>query len=326
MPADRSAELFRAADSAGLTLRMLNPESDTLETIFLRLTGATDAELVRAASQAAARRRNLMRNAFRSELIRIWRPSFLLGGIGVMAGFAALISIFIFTSAQTTAAAQPPAPGQGPGSFTVAQIASPGGFFTALATVSRLAGVILLALWAIAVATDYSTGLIRILVQAQPNRVKLMAGKILALAVFTLLAATVTALVVVLLARPLARLEGIQVEAWKTDFLSHLVKGYFDFTARVAGLRAHRPHARRPHPQLGARHRHRHRRLLVVEGLITHHRLRRQLLPPRRNPEHPRRGRKPPTLLGRRTRTRLLYGVIATTVSLLAFRARDITS
>jgi ABC-2 type transport system ATP-binding protein len=45
MPADRSAELYRAAESAKLTLRMLNPESDTLETIFLRLTGASDAEL-----------------------------------------------------------------------------------------------------------------------------------------------------------------------------------------------------------------------------------------------------------------------------------------
>jgi ABC-2 type transport system ATP-binding protein len=45
MPAERSAELFRAAEAAGLTLRMLNPESDTLEAVFLRLTGATDAEL-----------------------------------------------------------------------------------------------------------------------------------------------------------------------------------------------------------------------------------------------------------------------------------------
>ena len=45
MPADRSAELYRAAEANGLTLRMLNPEADTLETIFLRLTGATDAEL-----------------------------------------------------------------------------------------------------------------------------------------------------------------------------------------------------------------------------------------------------------------------------------------
>jgi ABC-2 type transport system ATP-binding protein len=45
MPAERSADLARAAGAAGLTLRMLNPEADTLETVFLRLTGATDAEL-----------------------------------------------------------------------------------------------------------------------------------------------------------------------------------------------------------------------------------------------------------------------------------------
>jgi ABC-2 type transport system ATP-binding protein len=45
MPAERSAELGRAATAAGLTLRMLNPEADTLETVFLRLTGATDTEL-----------------------------------------------------------------------------------------------------------------------------------------------------------------------------------------------------------------------------------------------------------------------------------------
>jgi ABC-2 type transport system ATP-binding protein len=45
MPAERSAELGHAAAAAGMTLRMLNPEADTLETVFLRMTGATDAEL-----------------------------------------------------------------------------------------------------------------------------------------------------------------------------------------------------------------------------------------------------------------------------------------
>ena len=45
MPAERSAELGHVATAAGLTLRMLNPEADTLEAVFLRLTGATDAEL-----------------------------------------------------------------------------------------------------------------------------------------------------------------------------------------------------------------------------------------------------------------------------------------
>ena len=108
--------------------------------------------------------------AFRSELIRIWRPRFF-GGIGLMAAFAGLVSVFIFTSAEEEPLLRRKS-GQGPGAFTVAEIASPGGFLTALPTVSTLAGVILLVLWAIAAATDYGTGLIRILVQAHPNRTR----------------------------------------------------------------------------------------------------------------------------------------------------------
>jgi hypothetical protein len=45
MPAEQSAELFRAAAAADLDLRMLKPEEDTLETVFLRLTGKADSEL-----------------------------------------------------------------------------------------------------------------------------------------------------------------------------------------------------------------------------------------------------------------------------------------
>jgi hypothetical protein len=84
-----------------------------------------------------------------------------------------------------------------------------------------------------AVATDYSTGLIRILVQSYPHRMKLLAGKITALGAFSVLATTTTFLVVVFLARPLARLEGIKVDAWTTDFASHFFKGYFDFTVAL---------------------------------------------------------------------------------------------
>ena len=267
-----------------------------------------------------------MRNAFRSELIRIWRPSFLIGGVGAMSGFAALFSIFIYTSAKTTPTAQPPAIGQGPGSYTVAQIASPGGFLTALATVSRLAGVILLALWAIAVATDYSTGLIRILVQAQPNRIKLMTGKIVALTLFSLLAATVTALVVILLARPLARLEGIQVEAWKTDFLSHLVKGYFDFTVAILvygliGLMLAvltRSSALAIGIGIGF--------LLVVEGLITIVVSGAGSYLPGGTLNTLAAGGNHQLSWAAALGLSILYGAIAATVSLLTFHTRDITS
>jgi ABC-2 type transport system permease protein len=261
--------------------------------------------------------------AFRSELIRIRRPAFLLGGIGLMALFAGLVSIFIFTSAENAPAA--PQAGQGPGAYTVAEIASPGGFLTALPTVSRLAGVILLALWAIAVATDYSTGLIRILAQAHPNRTRLL-GKIAALSVFTLLATTVTTLVVVVFARPLARLEGIPIEAWKTDFASHLGKDFFDFT--IAGLVwgliglmlavLTRSSAVAIGIGLGF--------LLVAEGLIS-------IVAPHASSYLPggtldtlAAGGNDQLAWGAALGLVVLYGVIAATVSLAVFRTRDIVS
>ena len=126
------------------------------------------------------------------------------------------------------------AAGPGGGFSSTAEIAQPGGFLTAHRNSNTLAGVVLLALWAIAAAGDYSTGLIRILVQAQPNRINLLSGKILALTMFTLLTTLTTTLAVVLVARPLARLEGIETEAWKTDFVPHLLSSYFNFA--VAGL------------------------------------------------------------------------------------------
>jgi hypothetical protein len=263
---------------------------------------------------------------FRSELIRIWRPAFFIGGFGVMAGFAALVSIFIYTAAKTGGATFPPTAGQGAGFATTGQIARPGGFLTALATVSRPAGVVLLALWAIAVASDYSTGLIRIVVQAYPNRLLLLAGKIAALGVFTLMASTITFLVVVFLARPLARLEGIQVDGWKTDFVSHFFKGYFDFTvvAVVWGLIGlmlavlTRSAAMAIGIGVGF--------LLVVESLIT-------IVAPAAGKYLP--GGTLNTLVAGGTAGLswaaslglvVLYGVIATFVSLVVFRARDIVS
>ena len=173
-----------------------------------------------------------MYNVVRSELIRIWHRSFLGGGIGTMAASAGLVSWFVYSSATdpvTAAAAGPPDQAVA----TVAEIAEPGGFLTALGTISTLAGVVLLTLWAIATVRDDSTGMIRILVQAQPDRVKLLGGKIIALSLFTLLA-TLTTILTVMPACPLARLENIDTEAWRTDFAPHFFSSLLNFS--IAGL------------------------------------------------------------------------------------------
>lgn len=51
LPAERSAEVDRAAHESGINLRQLTPQQDNLEDIFLRLTGGTDAELAASRSE-----------------------------------------------------------------------------------------------------------------------------------------------------------------------------------------------------------------------------------------------------------------------------------
>ena len=170
------------------------------------------------------------------------------------------------------------------------------------------------------------TGLIRVVVQAYPKRIPLLAGKIAALGVFTLMAATITFLVVVVLARPLARLEGIKVDAWKTDFVSHIFKGYFDFTvvALVWGLIGlmlavlTRSSAMAIGIGIGF--------LLVVESLIT-------IVAPDAGKYLPGgtlntlvAGGTPGLPWGAALGLVVLYGVIAIAVSLAVFRVRDIVS
>lgn len=118
----------------------------------------------------------MIRNYVRSEWIRIWRWSFVGGGIGVPTAFAALISVFIYSAAEDGSSVGG-GPGGGARFTTIAELAAPGGFIIPLATISTLAGIVLLALWALAAATDYGSGLIRILVQAQPNRTNLLSGR-----------------------------------------------------------------------------------------------------------------------------------------------------
>lgn len=267
-----------------------------------------------------------MLGVVRSELIRIWRPTFLYGGIGVMAVAAGFVSVFIYTSAHNAGPASGPAVGPGSGTPTVGEIAQPGGFLTALGTVSNLAGLVLLVVWAIAVANDYSSGLIRILVQAQPRRVRLLAGKLVALVAFTLVATAATTLVVVLLAHPLARLEGISVNAWKTGFFSHLFSGYFNFLVAalvwglIGAMLAELTHSSALAIGIGIGY------LLVVENLIG-------IVAPDASPYLPA-GSLTALVMGGTARLAwaaalglvILYGAVAAAVAFLAFRTRDIVS
>jgi ABC-type transport system involved in multi-copper enzyme maturation permease subunit len=155
-----------------------------------------------------------MWSAFRSEIVRLRRPRLLFGWFGLTALCALMTSQVMFG-----VVAEGTAPKNGPGVVfpTLEILTSAKGIVAGLSMSSSMFGVITLSFWAIAVATDYSTGLMRLLVSAQPRRWKLLGGKVLALAILTAVATTVATLVTVAAAVPAAQSAGVSTAAWGSD-------------------------------------------------------------------------------------------------------------
>lgn len=141
-----------------------------------------------------------MRRVVASELVRLRRPGLLGGWLGLTAVFAVLVNMVMFQiSAEGTS------PEQGPGvTFPpLAELTGSGGLVAGLAATSSFFGVVALSFWALSAAGDHSTGLVRILVAAEPRRWRLILGKWLALSLVTA-AATLVALAANLVIAPVA--------------------------------------------------------------------------------------------------------------------------
>ena len=171
-----------------------------------------------------------MLNAVRSELVRLRRPKLLIGWFGLMALFALMINQVMFGMAS-----DPSAPANGPGvAFPSAlELAGPSGPVAGLGAAASLFGIVTLSFWAIAVSTDYSSGLIRLLVSAQPHRWKLLAGKVMALTLVTAVATTVAMIFIVLSALPAASAAGIPTDQWGTDVISVLASAWVNAFAAM---------------------------------------------------------------------------------------------
>lgn len=161
----------------------------------------------------------------KSELIRINRPSFVYGGYGIMAAFAALITVFVFSGSDPAEGS-----GRGPQMSSLDELSAPGGFVTSLPTVANIIGIVILAFWAIAAATDYDTGLIRILVQAQPNRTRLLAGKLAALTLYTVIGTLIVTVVATAISFPLALQGDVPIDAWSDGFILEFLSAWGNLT------------------------------------------------------------------------------------------------
>jgi ABC-type Na+ efflux pump permease subunit len=121
--------------------------------------------------------------------------------------------VLTFTTASTTPVDQGPG-GEG---LTLAQLAAADGLARTVASAAQFIGVVGLAVFAISIAGEYSQGTLRNLLVRQPGRVRLLAGKLLALASFTAIAVVLTEVAAVLTALLVAPGQDLATAVWFTS-------------------------------------------------------------------------------------------------------------
>jgi ABC-2 type transport system permease protein len=115
--------------------------------------------------------------AFRSEWVKLRRPTLLIGTYVGLAVAAAAFAILLFGQASTTG---------GGGLPTLAQLAKPNGLIRGVNRAAVLLGVVAFGIAAAQIASEYSLGTLRQLLVRQPRRTVLLVGKFLGVLTFLL--------------------------------------------------------------------------------------------------------------------------------------------
>jgi len=95
--------------------------------------------------------------SFRSELVKLLRRNTILGYVGAATAFTVLITVVSIINAD-----DPNADGPGPSdALGLEELAEPGGYLAGFEVASTMLGIIALALFAVAVPSEFTTGTIR---------------------------------------------------------------------------------------------------------------------------------------------------------------------
>ena len=167
-----------------------------------------------------------MVRAFRSEWTRLASRNYILGGMGLMAALGLIVTAIVFITATGGSVMTPP----GGQTVAVATLEASDGMFAGLRLASNMWGIVALVVWAIFVSSDYGNGLIRLLVQGQPHRLRLLGGKVAALVVFTCIATLLTTAVTLVAAPAIGGATGVSMDAWQQGMAGTLASGYLHLT------------------------------------------------------------------------------------------------
>lgn len=155
-----------------------------------------------------------MMRALAAEWTKLWRARQMLAVWGTMAAFTCLFAVLFFSNAGDAPTA--PGPGRGGSFLTRADLAEPQGLTITLQVASQLLGIVTFVLVAGSHAAEYSQGTLKMLLARDPVRLRLLAGKTLALLLFATVGIVAAALLQGAAASGMAAARGIATSGWWT--------------------------------------------------------------------------------------------------------------
>lgn len=159
-----------------------------------------------------------MIRAFRSELLKLRRWS-VLAGSGVMIAATAFIAYFTFHQVTSGATGLELTP-------LIQAFPTPQGLITVMGQARSLIIVITLIMVTSNMAAEWSQGTLRNLLVREPRRLRLLAGKMLALILFVTISLTLTLAIAAVLILAAAHAQGISTAAWIS---SEGMRAFFSF-------------------------------------------------------------------------------------------------
>jgi ABC-2 type transport system permease protein len=167
----------------------------------------------------------MTRAAFASEWTKLRRPTLFWSTFLGLAAAASLFVVLMFSQASANG-----------GIVTLHQLAQPNGLVIGVARAAMLLGVVAFGIAASQVASEYSLGTLRQLLVRQPRRAVLLAGKMLGVITFLLLALCFAAVVALVVAVAAAHSRGVPTGAWFTGpGLGDLFRELGDLALAVMG-------------------------------------------------------------------------------------------
>jgi ABC-2 type transport system permease protein len=163
--------------------------------------------------------------AFTSEWTKLRRRTLFLSTFLGLAAAAGLFVILVFSQATSHG-----------GIVTLHQLAQPNGLVIGVARAAMLLGVVAFGIAASQIASEYSLGTLRQLLVRQPRRAVLLAGKMLGVITFLVLALCFAAVVALVVAVVAAHSRGVPTGAWFTGTgLGDLFRELGDLVLAVIG-------------------------------------------------------------------------------------------